>query len=91
MRQTHRAGEPVVVDYAGPTVPIVDRYPGESRPAGICVAVRGASNSTYVEAAWSQRLEEGLMAHVRAFELFGGVPAIVVPDHLQAGVPRAHR
>lgn len=91
MRQTHRAGETVFVDYAGQTVPIVDRHTGEIRAAVIFVAVLGASNYTYIEAAWSQSLEDWLMAHVRAFEFFGGVPAIVVPDNLKAGVQRAHR
>ena len=31
MRQTHRAGEKLFVDYAGQTVPIVDRSTGEAR------------------------------------------------------------
>src|SRR5512147_1493638 len=57
MRQTHRAGETVFVDYAGQTVPIVDRHTGEIRAAVIFVAVLGASNYTYVEAAWSHSLE----------------------------------
>jgi transposase len=91
MRQTHRAGETVLVDYAGQPVPIVDRHTGDIRAAVILVAVLGASNSTDVEAAWSQRLEEWLMAPVRAFECFGGVPAIGVPANLKAGVHRPHR
>lgn len=44
MRQTHRAGEAVFVDYAGQTVPIVDCATGAIQPAVILVAVRGASN-----------------------------------------------
>ena len=91
MRQTHRAGEAVFVDYAGQTVPIVDCATGAIRPAVIFVAVLGASNYTYIEAAWSQSLDDWLMAHVRAFEFFDGVPAVVVPDNLKAGVDRAHR
>lgn len=43
MRQVHRAGEKLFVDYAGPTVPIVDASTGEIRPASIFVAVLGAS------------------------------------------------
>jgi len=91
MRQTHRAGEKVFVDYAGPTVPIVDRTTGELRPAQVFVAVLGASNYTYVEATWTQGLDDWLMAHVRAFTFFGGVPEIVVPDNLKTGVQTPHR
>ena len=86
MRQSHRAGEKLFVDYAGPTVPIVDRTTGEIRQAQIFVAVLGASNYTYAEATWTQGLEDWLMAHVRAFAFFGGVPEIVVPDNLKSGV-----
>lgn len=31
------------------------------------------------------------MAHVRAFEFFGGVPQLLVPDNLKAAVNRADR
>lgn len=91
MRQSHRAGEKLFVDYAGPTVPIIDRTTGEIRQAQVFVAVLGASNYTYAEATWTQGLDDWLMAHVRAFAFFGGVPEIVVPDNLKAGVQAAHR
>jgi transposase len=48
MRQEHRAGEKLFVDYAGQTVPITDRHSGELRPAAIFVAVLGASSYTYL-------------------------------------------
>jgi transposase len=47
MRQTHRAGEKLFIDYAGQTVPVIDRATGEIRPAHIFVAVLGASNYTF--------------------------------------------
>ena len=50
MRQTHRAGEKLFVDYAGPTVAIVNPITGEIREAQSFVAVLGASNYTYAEA-----------------------------------------
>jgi transposase len=46
MGQTHRAGEKLFVDYAGQTVPIVERTTGECHPAQLFVAVLGASNYT---------------------------------------------
>ena len=91
LRQTHRAGEKMFVDYAGPTVEIINRETGELQPAQIFVAVLGASSFTYAEATWSQSLADWCASHVRAFEFFGGVPELVVPDNLKAAVTKACR
>jgi transposase len=91
MRQDHRAGEKLFVDYAGQTVAVIDRTTGEVRQAQIFVAVLGASNYTYAEATWTQGLPDWIGSHVRAFSYLGGVPELVVPDNLRAGVKRAHR
>jgi len=91
MRQTHHAGEKMFVDYTGPTVGVVDRVTGEVRQAQIFVAVLGASGYVYAEAQWSQDLASFIGGHVRAFEFFGGVPQLIVPDNLKAGVRRADR
>jgi transposase len=91
MRQDHRAGEKLFVDYAGQTVPVVDRRTGEIRQAQIFVAVLGASNYTYAEATWSQTLPDWIGSHTRTFAALGGVPELVVPDNLLAGVSKAHR
>jgi transposase len=91
MRQTHRAGEKLFVDYAGPTVEVIDRKTGEVREAQIFVCVLGASNYTYAEATWTQQLPDWIGSHVRAFRFFGGVPEILVPDNLTSGVTRPHR
>ena len=91
MRQDHRAGEKLFVDYAGQTMPVVDRDTGEIREAQIFVAVLGASNYTYAEATWTQGLADWIGSHRRAFSFLGGVPELVVPDNLRAGVSKAHR
>ena len=91
MRQTHRAGEKLFVDYAGQTVEVIDRSSGEVRTAQIFVAVLGASNYTYAEATWSQNLADWIGAHVRAFAFLDGVPELLVPDNLASGVSKAHR
>ena len=88
MRQEHRAGEKLFVDYAGQTLPVVDRKSGEVREAQVFVAVLGASSYTYAEATWTQGLPDWIGSHVRAFEFFGGVPEIVVPDNLRSGVSK---
>ena len=86
MRQIHIAGEKMFVDYAGQKVPVIDLSTGEVREASIFIAVLGASNYTYAEPTWDQTLEAWISAHVRAFEFFGGVPRVIVPDNLKSGV-----
>jgi len=86
LRQEHRAGEKLFIDYAGQTVPIIDRSTGEIIEAQIFLATLGASNYTYAEATLSQGLPSWIKSHVRAFEFFQGLPEILVPDNLKAGV-----
>lgn len=91
LRQEHRAGEKLFVDYAGSTMPVVDRATGEITPAQIFVALLGASNYTYAEATLDQSLPNWISSHIRALEYIGGVPEIVVPDNLKSGVTKACR
>lgn len=91
MRQNHRAGEKLFVDYAGHTIPVIDSRTGEIAHAEIFVAVLGASNHTFAEATASQALPDWIGSHVRAFEFFGGVTELLVPDNLKSGVTKANR
>ncbi|MBI2763515.1 MAG: IS21 family transposase [Chloroflexi bacterium] len=91
LRQDHRAGEKLFLDFAGQTIPITDPLTGEIWQAQLFVAVLGASNYTYAEALPSQAELWWTAAHVRAFEFIGGAPAILVPDNLKAGVIKPHR
>ena len=91
MRQTHTPGERLFIDYAGPTVDIIELHSGEIRQAQIFVAVLGASNYTYIEATWSQQLPDWIGSHVRALDFFGGVTELWVPDNLRSGVSKASR
>lgn len=91
MRQTYRAGERVFVDYAGLTKEIINPSSGEIRTSQIFVGVLGASDYIYAEAHWSQTLPDWISAHVRMFEYFGGVPAVIVCDNLKSAVIKASR
>jgi transposase len=86
MRQVHRGGEKMFVDYAGQHPKVIGAGTGEVREAELFVAVLGASNYTYAEATWSQTSPEWIGSHVRALEYIGGVPGAVVPDQLRSGV-----
>lgn len=86
MRQEHKAGEKLFVDYAGDTIPITNPETGEVSQADIFVAVHGASNYTYAEAQTSQTMPNWIGGHNRAHTFFGGVTQIIVPDNLKQGV-----
>jgi transposase len=86
MRQDHKSGERMFVDYAGQTMPVVDPETGEIRQAHIFIAVLGASSYCYAEAHWAEDLPNWISGHIAAFEYFGGVPEIVTPDNPKTGV-----
>jgi transposase len=89
LRQEHRAGEKVFVDYAGHTLPVVDPSTGEIREAQLFVATLGASNFTFAELTWTQTLPDWIGSHVRMYAHFSGVPQLTVPDNLKSGVRHA--
>jgi len=92
MRQDHKAGEKMFVDFPGLTIPIYDSQTLEiAFEAELFVAVLGASSYLFAEALRSQELIHWVNAHVHAFEFMGGVPEIVVSDNLRSAVTKAHR
>ena len=91
MRQIHRAGEKLFVDYSGKKPHIVDPKTGEVQEVELFVAALGASSYSFAEATRTQQSADFLASHVRAFEYFGGVTAAVVPDQLKSAVTRACR
>lgn len=86
MRQEHRGGEKMFVDYAGQTVDIYDLPSKRIRSAQIFIAALGASNYTYAEATWTQSLPDWIGSHCRAYRHIGGVPEVTVPDNLKSAV-----
>jgi transposase len=89
LRQPYRGGEKAFVDYAGPTLPIVDVSTGEIRPAQVFVGALGASSYTFVDLTWTRSLPDWTSSHVRMFTFFGGVPQLLVSDNEKAGVKAA--
>jgi transposase len=87
MRQMHRAGETLEVDYAGMTLTVMDM--NLPREAVVFVACLPCSNLVYAEATWTQGQEDWLGSHVRALAAIGGCPEKLVPDNLKSGVSEA--
>ena len=91
LRQPHPAGERLFVDWAGMTIPLWDATTGQSRPAYLFVAVLGASNYTFAVAFENMRLPAWIEAHIQAWEFFGGVTRLTVPDNPKTAVTYACR
>jgi len=88
MRKAHIGGEEMEVDYAGVKIPMTDPETGETVRVSVFVATLPASNYIYAEAQSSEDQRNWNNGHVRAFEYFGGVVKIVIPDNLKTGVTR---
>ena len=88
MRQEHRAGEKLFIDYSD-GLHIIDPLTGELILTQLFLAVWGASNYTYAEATLSQTLPDWIGSHGRAFQYFSCVPRVLVPDNLKSGVSKA--
>ncbi|MGH7752923.1 MAG: hypothetical protein ACREN5_08915 [Gemmatimonadales bacterium] len=89
MRQEHKAGEKLFVDFPGHRIPIYDERSGDvAFEAELFVAVLGASSYLHAEAVRSQELLHWVTAHVHAFEALGGCPAIVVPENVPRNIFR---
>lgn len=91
LRQEHRAGEKMFVDWAGDTIPLHDQHTGEITAASLFVAVLGASTYTFARATLNQDLSNWVECHVAAFEYYLGTPRLIVPDNPRTGVDRACR
>jgi transposase len=91
LRQEHRPGDKLFVDWAGKKIPIYDRQSSHVQEASLFLAVLGASNYTYAEAFANEQLEAWISAHLHSFEFFQALPALVVPDNLKTGVSRSCR
>ncbi len=89
MRQVHRAGHKIFVDYSGKQPGIVDRTTGQLRRVELFVSVLGASSYVFAEATESQQLHDWIGSHVRMFQYFDGSVEVLVPDNLKSGVTRA--
>ncbi len=91
LRQEHKAGEKLFVDYSGDGIGIVDPATGEPWEAQLFVATLGASSYTFAEATPTQELRWWIEAHIHTFEHLGGVTEITVPDNTRTAVTQPCR
>jgi transposase len=79
MRQIHRAGEKLFIDYAGPTVALTD-----GGRAHIFVSAMGASSYTFAWATPRETMVDWIESTVRALHFYGGVTQLIIPDNARA-------
>ena len=91
MRIQHKPGDAMEVDWAGGTLPITDPVTGEMTPAYLFIAVLPCSCYAYAELCRDMQSENWLLCHVHAYEYFGGVPRLLIPDNLKTGVTKNTR
>ncbi len=90
MRQSHRAGEKMFIDYAGPTIALTLHGALVGR-ANIFVATMAASGYSFCLATERQTAADWLHGTACALGFFGGVPQLIVPDNPRALVTVANR
>ena len=86
MRQIHRAGEKLFIDYAGPTVGLTD-----GSRAHIFVSALGASGYTFAYATPRETMADWLGATAQALRFYGGVVELIVPDNPKAMIANPDR
>ncbi len=77
------------VDWAGQTISYVDQERGEIKSAYLFVAVLPASSYPFAYAYEDTQMANWIDAHVRAYEYFGGVPKVTIPDNTKTAVVKS--
>ena len=81
-------GEVAQVDFAY-VGKCYDPERGLVRKSWLFVMTLGFSRRMYCDIVFDQKVATWLELHIGAFEYFGGVPQVIVPDNLKAAVVRA--
>ena len=80
-RITHAPGHTMQVDWAGTKMRLCDPTGGQGSKVSIFVASLPYSGMVFACACADERQDAWLAAHIRAFEYFGGVAEVIVPDN----------
>ena len=91
MLQHHKAGEKLFADFAGLTMPVTDPESGQVQQVPIFTSAMGASQRIFAKAQGAQTTECWLGGLDEAFDFYGALPQIVVPDNPKACVSSPDR
>lgn len=87
----HKPGEKLYIDFAGKTIPYIDRETGEVIQCQFFVACLPYSDYAFAMAVPSQSTADFLYALSMCLQDLGGAPQLLVPDNLKAAVTKADR
>ena len=87
MRKIYKAGERVMVDWAGETMKYTDET-GEEHKVYVFVAALPASSYLFAEPFQDTGERTWIDAHIHMFEYFGGVPRIIEPDNTKTAITK---
>jgi transposase len=68
---------------------LYDPEQGVLRKAWVFIMTLAHSRHMFCRTVFDQRVETWVALHIAAFDFFGGVPRVIVPDNLKAAVIRA--
>jgi len=91
MHIVRKPGEIMEVDWAGQTAHLTDADNGEDIDAYVFVATLPYSGYSYAQAFLTRDQEAWTEAHINAYDYFGGVARMLVPDNLRTGVTKHTR
>ena len=85
--QEREPGKELFIDWIGDTLPcVVDYTTGEIHEAHFFVTTLGDSSFPFVEAFPDETQMHWNQGHIDAFEWYGGLPRILVPDNCKTAV-----
>ena len=80
-RITHAPGHTMQVDWAGTKMRLYDPLGGQGAKLSVFVASLPYSGMLFAVACPNERQDAWLDAHRQAFEYFGGIAEVIVPDN----------
>jgi transposase len=87
----HTAGEKLMVDYTGKTIPYIDKETGEVLQAQVFVGILPCSQYTFVHASTSQKREDFICSLNTCLQYVGGTPKAIISDNLKSAVSKGHK
>ena len=89
LHKEHKAGQEMEADWAGKTISYKDPIIKKDKEAVIFVSVLPASHYPFAKAYENGKMDNWIDAHVSAFEYYGGVAKIIIPDNTKTAVTKA--
>jgi len=86
LRQDHRPGEVLELDWSGSAILLSNRLTDDVIPCHLFTAAFPFSNYFYVEAFADETLHSWISGVVHALSFFEGVPLILRPDNLKTAI-----